>query len=78
MHFQRDPIYTKAAVLLFLLLETLQTILVTCDCWDVFLRGFGDVDSINNSHFLWVTLPIIGGIGKSTFPQTVIDIDNNP
>ena len=38
--------------------------MVTHDTWAIFVGGFGDMAELNDLHFLWFTLPILGGIGK--------------
>ncbi len=54
----------KVTVYFSFILELLQTAMVTHDTWAIFVTGFGDMAELNDLHFLWFTLPILGGIGK--------------
>ena len=54
----------KVTVYFSFVLELLQTAMVTHDTWAIFVSGFGDMAMLNDLHFLWFTLPILGGIGK--------------
>ncbi|KAF8180391.1 hypothetical protein BJ912DRAFT_929327 [Pholiota molesta] len=44
-----------------IILELLQTLLVTHDTYDIFVKGFGDIADLDDLRFLWFTLPILGG-----------------
>ena len=64
LSFPKDPLYMKVTVYFSFVLELLQTAMVTHDTWAIFVSGFGDMAELNDLHFLWFTLPILGGIGK--------------
>jgi hypothetical protein len=64
LSFPKDPIYMKVLVYFSIILELLQTLLVTHDTYDIFVKGFGDIADLDDLRFLWFTLPILGGIGQ--------------
>jgi len=57
----------KLLVYFFLALEVAQTIMVTRDTYNVFATGFGNYIGLNDLHLLWLTLPILGGLGWVPF-----------
>ncbi|KAF9482681.1 hypothetical protein BDN70DRAFT_400351 [Pholiota conissans] len=62
LSFPKDPWHMKVLVYLSTALEILQTLLVTRDTYQVFAKGFGNIADLDDLHFLWFTLPILGGI----------------
>ncbi|KAF5318444.1 hypothetical protein D9619_010680 [Psilocybe cf. subviscida] len=62
LSFPKDPIYMKLLVYGSLALEIIQTILVTRDTYATFTTGYGNFFTLNELHFLWLTLPIFGGV----------------
>ncbi|TFK33875.1 hypothetical protein BDQ12DRAFT_690534 [Crucibulum laeve] len=60
--FPNDRLYTKALVYGTYTLETLQSILIAHDAFKTFGQGFGNFDVLNSIQFLWLTIPVIGGI----------------
>lgn len=64
LSFPKDPIYMKLLVYGSLALEIIQTILVTRDTYATFTTGYGNFFTLNELHFLWLTLPIFGGVGE--------------
>lgn len=57
----------KALVYFSLCLELAQTFMVSSDGYDVYAIGFGDIVNLDDLHLLWMTLPILGGIGTNAF-----------
>ena len=53
----------KLLVYSSLTLEIAQTIMVTHDAFNIFAIGFGDFTGLDEIHLLWLTLPILGGVG---------------
>ncbi|TFK33881.1 hypothetical protein BDQ12DRAFT_657512 [Crucibulum laeve] len=60
--FPNDRLYAKALVYGTYTLETLQSILIAHDAFKTFGQGFGNFDVLNSIQFLWLTIPVIGGI----------------
>lgn len=54
----------KTLVYSSLILELIQTGMVTRDTYVVFAAGYGDLPGLNDLHLLWFTLPVLGGIGQ--------------
>jgi len=46
-------------------IEVSQTMMVTRDNYKVFAAGFGKIEAVINLHLLWLTLPVLGGLGAS-------------
>lgn len=67
LSFPRDPIYMKLLVYSSLLLEIAQTLMVTHDTFRIFATGYGDFSGLDDIHLLWLTLPILGGVGLFLF-----------
>lgn len=57
----------KVLVYSSLTLEMAQTFMVTHDSFKIFATGFGDFSGLDNLHLLWLTLPILGGVGVLFF-----------
>ncbi|KAF8970189.1 hypothetical protein BDZ97DRAFT_130065 [Flammula alnicola] len=62
LSFPKDPLHMKVLVYGSLILELVQTLMVTHDAYEVFAKGFGDITGLNDLHLLWFTLPILGGV----------------
>lgn len=45
-------------------LETIQTFISTRDAYGTFATGLGDLNSLDKVRTAWLTVPILGGIGK--------------
>jgi hypothetical protein len=54
----------KALVYNVYLLETAQTLLLTQDIWNKFVRGFGQIDELDKIGTSWLSVSLIGGLGK--------------
>ena len=54
----------KLLVYVSLSLEILQTVLVTHDTYLTFAKMYGNLMGLDNLHYLWLTLPIMGGLGE--------------
>ena len=55
----------KCIICTLLLLETVQTTLVTHDAYRYFVTGFGDFDQLNKALLEWLAYPVITGVGAS-------------
>ena len=68
LSFPRDRWTEKALVLFVYLLETAQTLLMTNDCWNVYVKSFADIVYLLNGtlEHEWLTVPIFTAIGKSS------------
>ncbi|KAK0430062.1 hypothetical protein EV421DRAFT_1860971, partial [Armillaria borealis] len=60
--FPNDRKFTKFLVYGIYIVEFVQTILVTCDAFERFGYGFGDIDALTASYLSWPTVPIMSGI----------------
>jgi len=59
----------KLLVYSSLLLEIAQTLMVTHDTFRIFATGYGDFSGLDDIHLLWLTLPILGGVGLFLFSR---------
>ncbi|TFK33874.1 hypothetical protein BDQ12DRAFT_738538 [Crucibulum laeve] len=60
--FPNDRLHAKILVYGTYALETLQSILIAHDAFKTFGQGFGNFNVLDSQQFLWLTIPIIGGI----------------
>ena len=63
--FPRDGWGPKALVYSVYLLETAQTVLLTYDIYDTYVRHFGDADVLNSVKHEWISIPILSSIRRS-------------
>jgi hypothetical protein len=61
--FPKDRWLLKALVAFTYIIETAQTILMTVDCFNMFAKGFGNVDLLFGTHNEWLAVPIFTAIG---------------
>jgi hypothetical protein len=62
--FPKDRAMLKALVYNVYLLETAQTLLLTQDIWNKVVRGFGQIDELDKIGTSWLSVSLIGGLGK--------------
>ncbi|KIJ36603.1 hypothetical protein M422DRAFT_34164 [Sphaerobolus stellatus SS14] len=60
--FPKDRLSAKLMVAGIIMIETLQTILVTHDVFNAYAAGFGDLNKLNDAQLEWLATPIISGI----------------
>ena len=53
----------KTVVYITLVIEAAQTVTATRDIYQIFVVGFGNWFNLDDLHMLWLTLPILGGLG---------------
>ncbi|KIJ36588.1 hypothetical protein M422DRAFT_179246, partial [Sphaerobolus stellatus SS14] len=63
--FPKDRLAAKLMVGGIIVIETLQTLLVTHDVFNAYAKGFGNLDKLNDAQLEWLATPIISGIGTS-------------
>lgn len=83
LSFPDDPNHMKGLVYSCLALELAQTLMVTRDTYLVFAAGYGDLLALDHLHLLWLTLPILGGIGQqvlllNNMPTDILLLDSWP
>ena len=61
--FPNDKWAFKTIVAFTYVLETMQTLIMTVDCFNTYAIGFGNVDLLNNPQHEWLAVPMITGIG---------------
>lgn len=62
----------KTLVYSVYLLETAQTLLLTEDIWNKLARGFGKIEELDYIGTSWLSVSLIGGLGKLfNFPDTL-------
>ncbi|SJK98181.1 uncharacterized protein ARMOST_01442 [Armillaria ostoyae] len=57
--FPKDRTFTKSLVYGIYIVEFAQTMLVTHDAFAMFGYGFGDIETLTDMHFNWLTVPIM-------------------
>ncbi|KAK0241075.1 hypothetical protein EDD85DRAFT_1019950 [Armillaria nabsnona] len=57
--FPKDGTFTKSLVYGIYIVEFAQTMLVTHDAFAMFGYGFGDIETLTDMHFNWLTVPIM-------------------
>ena len=62
--FPRDKWRAKGLVLFIYLIETAQTLVMTNDCRNTFVKGFGDINSLNDIFDEWLAIPLLTAIGE--------------
>ncbi|TFK41597.1 hypothetical protein BDQ12DRAFT_390062 [Crucibulum laeve] len=60
--FPNDRWQIKVLVYSVFLIEVVQTLFSAHDAWAVLAKGYGDPLAILRINFLWLTIPIVGGI----------------
>lgn len=63
--FPRDGWLSKALVYTIFLVETAQTIIITHDSFNTFVRSFGDLAAFNEMQNEWLAVPIFSALGAS-------------
>lgn len=63
MAFPGDRLAFKILVHACFIMETLQTILIIRDGFDIFVTSLGDVSSIDQARLYWLSTTVIGGVG---------------
>lgn len=61
--FPNDGPINKGLVYVVYLIELLQTLLMTHDAFTNFGYGFGDIPTLRDAHFDWLTIPIMSALG---------------
>lgn len=61
--FHKDKWFSKALVIFIYVVETVQTVIMTGDCWTAYAKGFGDVSGLGNVENEWLAAPILTAIG---------------
>lgn len=64
--FPKDRLRLKIVVYGVFTLEIIQTLLTTHDAFGTFTTGLANLDSIDEVRLAWLTVPVLGGIGKSS------------
>lgn len=62
--FPRDRVLLKVLVYGVFALEVIQTILTTRDAFGIFATGLRDLRALANVRLLWLSIPILGGVGE--------------
>ncbi|KAJ7244820.1 hypothetical protein C8J57DRAFT_1363096 [Mycena rebaudengoi] len=60
--FPNDRLFNKCLVYGIYIVELSQTILVTDDAFTNFGPGFGNIETLTNMHFHWLTVPLMSGL----------------
>ncbi|KIJ50760.1 hypothetical protein M422DRAFT_120001, partial [Sphaerobolus stellatus SS14] len=58
----KDRLAAKLMVGGIIVIEILQTLLVTEDVFNAYAKGFGNLDKLNDAQLEWLATPIISGI----------------
>lgn len=61
--FPKDRNVIKALVAFVFAMDTVQTILMTRDCFKKYVQGFGSLEDLNAMQIEWLTAPVFAGIG---------------
>jgi hypothetical protein len=64
MSFPNDRWHWKFIIYFLFVVEIAQTILATKDAYSVYAEGFGQFEALDNMHLLWLTLPVMSGLGQ--------------
>ena len=64
MSFPNDRWHWKFLIYFLFVVELAQTILATQDAYTVYAEGFGQFAALDNLHLLWLTLPVMSGLGQ--------------
>ncbi|KAF8639118.1 hypothetical protein AX17_001733 [Amanita inopinata Kibby_2008] len=62
MAFPNDRLVVKSLVYGVFLLGIVQTVFAAHDMFKVFATGYGMIGTLDDIHFLWLTIPVLGGI----------------
>ena len=68
--FPRDKWHTKSIVIFIYILDTAQALIMINDCWNIYVKGFGDYAGLDKVRNEWLAAPIFSAIGQ------VFPIDN--
>ena len=63
--FAKDPLWTRAAIYLLYIFQTVQICLLSQTAFITFGLGFNNVESVDNIQHIWFSVPIMSSIGKS-------------
>ena len=63
--FKKDGKYTRAFVYTLYAVETAQTIIATNDAFNTYARNFGKIEILSLVQNVWLSVPVLTGIGKS-------------
>ena len=62
--FPKDKFWIKILVYSVYLLDMIQTIMITWDCFHTFVFGFNDMKRLDSVGLLWFDLCFLDGIGE--------------
>lgn len=62
---------SKALVFGLFLLEAVQSIIVARDIFGAFVIGYGDFRALANVQLVWLSIPVLTGIGTQPPPYTL-------
>ena len=62
--FPKDRWHAKSLVVFIYAIETAQMLIMTNDCWNAYVDGFGDVPGLDNVQNEWLAAPVFTAIGK--------------
>ena len=77
MAFPNDPLRNKALVYSVLILEILQTIIITRSAFHVFGEGYGNFSFFNDVELAWLDVPVLTGISTRTITLMLEAIRTN-
>ena len=64
LSFPKDRWGSKAVVCFIYILETIQTIMITNDCFNKYAKQFGDTAALDSIQLEWLTVPVFTAIGE--------------
>lgn len=54
------------------IIEIAQTLIMTNDCWNTFVKGFGHLDGLDDVRNSWLAAPIFTAIGERQFKYKIV------
>ena len=64
LSFPNDRWGSKVLIAFVSLMETAQTLIITYDCFLLYVGNFGNLDGLNNLQLEGIAVPIFTSIGK--------------
>ena len=58
-------------------METVQTLIVTNDCFNTYAKGFGDIGKLDEVQNEWLANPVFGSIGLPFVVYGLVNINVN-
>ena len=76
LSFPKDRWGSKALVTFVYVFETVQTLMITNDCFNKYVKRFGDLETLDSIQNEWLTVPVFTAIGEHLLLSNLCNLTN--